>query len=97
MSQITAIALIKAEPGRIDELASEVAEVDGVRESHSVAGAGADIVAIVSTSTHEGIAQIVTGAINKLPGVVDTETKIAFRSYSSRELDASYEGFGDEL
>ena len=92
---ISAFVLIEAEPNVISELAPAVAEIDGVREAHSVAGGNADIIAILRVPDHEAIATTVTEHIAKLAGVKTTSTMIAFRSYSADQLDAGFEGFGD--
>ncbi|MFV2039490.1 MAG: Lrp/AsnC family transcriptional regulator [Acidimicrobiales bacterium] len=92
---ITAFVLIGAAPDTIAELAPAIAEIDGVRETHSVAGGETDLVAILRVPDHEAIATVVTERISKLDGVKSTSTMIAFRSYSSDQLDAGYEGFGD--
>lgn len=92
---ITAFVLIASEPNSIAELAPAVAEVDGVREAHSVAGSKTDLVAVVTVPTHEDVATVVTERIARLVGVQSTETMIAFRSYTSEELDAGFDGFGD--
>ena len=92
---ITAFVLIEAEPDSIEELAPALAEIEGVDEAHSVAGSDIDLVAILKVPDHELIATTVTSRIAKLTGVKATRTMIAFKSYSSSELDAGYEGFGD--
>lgn len=92
---ITAFVLIQAEPDAIDELAPALADIDGVREAHSVAGSDIDLVAILKVPDHGAIATTVTSRISKLPGVRGTQTMIAFKSFSKGELDAAYEGFGD--
>ena len=43
----------------------------------------------------EQVATIVTGRIATLPGVQDTRTLIAFRSYSGEDIAAAYEGMED--
>ena len=91
---ITAFVLIEAEPDAIAGLGQALADTEGVREAHSVAGSDTDLVAIVVVPDHEAIATTVTERISKLSGIIDTTTLIAFRSYSSEQLDASYEGFG---
>ncbi len=92
---ITAFVLIGADPDAIAGLAPALAEIDGVREAHSVAGGDTDLVAIVRVPTHRDIATVVTERIAKLAGVRSTGTMIAFRSYSDDQLEAGYEGFGD--
>ncbi len=92
---ITSFVLLDAEPERIAELAPMLAEIDGVSESHSVAGSEAALVAIVRVPNHGDIATVVTEGIAKLPGVTGTRTLIAFRSYRGDQLDAGFEDFGD--
>lgn len=92
---ITAFVLIGAEPDAIASLAPALAEIDGVREAHSVAGGDTDLIAVVRVATHQDIATTVTEHISRLVGVNSTQTMIAFRSYSTEQLEAGYEGFGD--
>lgn len=89
---ITAFVLIEARPDAIAELGRALADIDGVREAHSVAGHEVDLVAILAVPDHEAIATVVTERISKLDGVLNTVTMIAFRQYGTADLDASYEG-----
>lgn len=86
---ITAIVLIQTAPERLTEAAQQVADIEGVTEVYSCAG-DVDLIAIVRVSDHETIADIVPGKINKVPGVLDTDTHIAFRSYSRRDTEATF-------
>ena len=54
---VHAFVLIDAEPARVADLATELAELDGVAEVYSVAG-HADIVAIVRVRKHEELADV---------------------------------------
>ena len=92
---INAFVLIKARPDAIADLGSALAGIDGVREVHSVAGSETDLVVIVTVIDHGAIADVVTQKIVKVDGVLDTQTMIAFRSFSDGQLDAGFEGFGD--
>lgn len=92
---ISAFVLIEADADRIAELGQELADIEGVREAHSVAGSHVDLVAVLQVPDHEAIATTVTERIAKLPGIRETTTLIAFRAYSSSELDAGYADFGD--
>ncbi len=92
---INAFVLIKARPDAIAELGPKLAGIDGVREAHSVAGSETDIVVVVTVADHSAIADVVTDRIVKVDGVIDTQTMIAFRSFSDAQLDAALEGFGD--
>jgi DNA-binding Lrp family transcriptional regulator len=85
-----AFVLIDAEPRRIAALAGELAEIEGVAEVYSVAG-GADIVAVVRVRRQEELAEVVTGRIAELPGIVDTRTMIAFQVFSRHDLEAMWD------
>jgi DNA-binding Lrp family transcriptional regulator len=87
---VTAFVLIDAEPARVADLASRVAEVEGVAEAYSVAG-HADIVAVVRARRIEDLAEIVTRRLHMLEGVTDTRTLVAFQSYSRHDLEAMWE------
>jgi DNA-binding Lrp family transcriptional regulator len=87
---VHAFVLIDAEPARVADLATELADLDGVAEVYSVAGQ-ADIVAVVRVRQHEQLAEVVTRGISRLPGVVDTRTLIAFQAYSRHDLEAVWD------
>jgi DNA-binding Lrp family transcriptional regulator len=86
---ITAIVLIKAGVARIPEVAEEIAAIDGVSEVYSITGEF-DLIAMVRVRAHDDIADVVPGRINKLDGIVSTETHIAFRTYSQHDLEAAF-------
>lgn len=79
--------LIQAEPGRVATLASELAELPGVAEVYSVTGK-VDLVAIVRVRQHDDLADVVTRRISALPGIVETETMVAFQAFSRHDLEA---------
>lgn len=81
--------LIDAEQGRVADLASELAELPGVAEVYSVTGK-ADLVAVVRVREHDELAAVVTGRISALPGVVATETMVAFQAFSRHDLEAMW-------
>lgn len=86
---ITAIVLIQTAAEQLTEAAQAIADIDGVAEVYSCAG-DVDLIAIIRASEHEQIAEIVPGRINKVPGVLDTDTHIAFRSYSRRDTEETF-------
>lgn len=86
---ITAIVLISAEVDRIPEVAQKIAELDGVTEVYSVTG-GCDLVAMVRVAHHDKFADVIADRINKTEGVLSTDTHIAFRTYSSTDLEAAF-------
>jgi DNA-binding Lrp family transcriptional regulator len=86
---LTAFVLINAQPDRIADLASDIADVDGVAEVYSVTG-DLDLVAIVRVRQHDELAEVVTRRIASLPGIVHTTTMIAFQAYSRHDLDSMW-------
>jgi len=86
---ITAIVMIDAATDSIGEVAEAIADLDGVSEVYSVAG-DVDLIAVVRVREFEDVAQVIAGQINKVPGVVDTATHIAFRAYSRHDLEAAF-------
>jgi DNA-binding Lrp family transcriptional regulator len=86
---VTAIVHINAEVDRIPEVAQMLAEIDGVSEVYSITGAY-DLLAMVRVSSYEQVAEVIPGRLNKVPGVLHTETHIAFRTYSRHDLDAAF-------
>jgi DNA-binding Lrp family transcriptional regulator len=86
---ITAIVLIKADMGSIPEVGEAIAQLDGVSEVYSITGEY-DLVAMVRVHRHDDLAEVIPGRLNKTPGVLSTETHIAFRTYSRHDLEAAF-------
>ncbi|MGW3959900.1 Lrp/AsnC family transcriptional regulator [Amycolatopsis sp. NPDC004772] len=86
---ITAIVLIQAEADAIPDAAQAIADIEGVGEVYSCAG-DVDLIATVQVSTHEGLADLIPGKIGKVPGVLNTVTHIAFRSYSRADTESAF-------
>jgi DNA-binding Lrp family transcriptional regulator len=86
---VTAIVMIKTDVDRIPEVASAVSEIDGVSEAYSVTGEW-NLIAIVRVGEHDELADLIPGRLNKIPGIVHTETHIAFRAYSKHDLEAAF-------
>ncbi len=83
---ITVIVLLHVDVAAIPETAQAIADLPAVSEVYSVTGDW-ELVALVRVRTHEEIADVVTGAIAKVPGVTGTHTMIAFRAYSTSDLE----------
>jgi DNA-binding Lrp family transcriptional regulator len=86
---ITAIVLIQVEADAIPDAAQAIAAIDGVGEVYSCAG-DVDLIATVQVSAHEELADLIPGRIGKVPGVLDTVTHIAFRSYSRADTEQAF-------
>ena len=86
---ITAIVFVKADVARIPQVAEAIAAVDGVTEVYSVTGQ-VDLIAMVRVRDHEDVARVVADEVNKVAGVMETETHIAFRTYSKHDLESAF-------
>ncbi len=86
---ITAIVMVTAATDAIPEVAEAIAALDGVSECYSVAG-DVDLVAIVRVREFDQVADVIAGRLDKVPGVLDTSTHIAFRAYSKHDLEAAF-------
>jgi DNA-binding Lrp family transcriptional regulator len=86
---VTAIVLLKAEIHRIPEVAETIAQLPSVSEVYSITG-DYDLVAIVRVRAHDELADVIPGALNKVDGVIATQTHIAFRTYSRNDLVAAF-------
>ena len=87
---ISAFVMLNVEPGRVKSLATELLAVKGVTEVYSVAGPF-DLIAIVRVREHDELSELVTEMIAGRPGIVSTETMVAFRTFSKRDLDAVWD------
>jgi DNA-binding Lrp family transcriptional regulator len=86
---ITAIVFVNADVARIPEVAEEIAAIDGVSEVYSVTGQ-IDLIALVRVRSHDDVATVVADQLNKVTGVLSTETHIAFRAYSQHDLESAF-------
>ena len=85
-----AIVLVEAERDVMSTLGGALAEVDGVREAYSVTGEW-DFVALLHLQRHEQLADVVARGIVALPGVVKTQTMVAFEAFSRHDLEALFD------
>jgi DNA-binding Lrp family transcriptional regulator len=86
---ISAFVLVKAAPGRVADLASELTDVEGVAEVYSVTG-DHDLIVVVRVRDHDDLAEVVTGHLASLPGIVETRTMVAFKAYSRHDLESMW-------
>lgn len=82
--------MLHVEPGRVQPLAEELLAIPGVTEVYSVAGPF-DLIAVARVREHEQLSELVTGKIASRPGIESTETMIAFRAFTKRDLDAVWD------
>ena len=84
-----AIVLIQAERTALATLGGALADIDGVAEAYSVTGDW-DFVAILRLREHDELAEVVTGRLSQLEGIVRTRTLVAFEVYSRHDLEALF-------
>ena len=89
---LAAVVLIRAVPGDIPALARRIAGIEGVAEVYSVSGEY-DLVAIVRVAEYEQVARVVTEEIARVSGIERTYTLTAFRVYSRKDLEHSWDMF----
>lgn len=86
---ISAIVLIKVDVSRIPEAAEQIAAINGIAEVYSVTG-DVDLVAVAKVERHEDFHDVIADQLNKIDGVRETITHIAFRTYSRDDLEAGF-------
>lgn len=72
-----AFVLVDAEVGKIQEILSEIRNIEGVAEAYSVAGPH-DIVVKIEAEKFEKVAEGVTRQLHKIEGIKNTVTLFAF-------------------
>lgn len=82
---VTAFVLMNVERSRLRSIADDLLAIDGIAEVYSVAGPF-DIVAIARVKAHEDLNDLVTEQVAALEGIESTETLIAFKTFSRKDL-----------
>lgn len=86
---VNAIVLLRVKRDRINAVAQELVDIQGVSEVYSVAGQF-DLVAILRARDDDQFANIVTEGMLKVEGIKSSETLIAFRAYSRHDLERMF-------
>jgi DNA-binding Lrp family transcriptional regulator len=93
---VSAVVLMNIARGAINDVATQLVELEGVQEVFSVAGQY-DLVALLRVPDNRAMADLVTSKILAIPNIERTETLLAFRAYSRRDLEAMFSiGFEEE-
>lgn len=87
---LTAFVMIHAEPSKIASVAQAIANTPGVAEVYSVTGEY-DIIAVVRLPEYDQLAEAVPEGLSRIDGVTRTNTVLAFRRYSSKDLQAAWD------
>jgi DNA-binding Lrp family transcriptional regulator len=75
-----AFVMVKCELGRLEEVANAIMELDGVSEVHSVTGEW-DLIVKLFAPSYEAFGDLIPDVMQKVPGIRDTETLLAFRAF----------------
>ncbi len=86
---ITAIVFIQADVSHISQTAERIAAIDGVSEVYSVTG-DLDLLAMVRVREVDDVAKVVADQLNKVDGVLSTQTQIAFQTFSQHDLESAF-------
>jgi DNA-binding Lrp family transcriptional regulator len=86
---VSAVVLMNIERGAINRVAQRLVELEGVEEVFSVAGRY-DLVALLRVPDNEAMADLVTSKILGIPNIERTETLLAFKAYSRKDLEAMF-------
>lgn len=82
---VTAFILMNVERHRLHTIADDLIAIDGIAEVYSVAGPF-DVIAVARVKEHEELNALVTERVGALDGIRTTETLIAFRAFSRKDL-----------
>ncbi|HEY0737274.1 MAG TPA: Lrp/AsnC ligand binding domain-containing protein [Herpetosiphonaceae bacterium] len=87
---VTAFVMIKGEGRRASEIAQKIVEIEYVAEVYSVTG-NYDLIVVLHLPSYEQLAEVVPDQIAMVDGVRETETTLAFRAFTRRELDSAFD------
>ncbi|ADQ16337.1 Lrp/AsnC family transcriptional regulator [Leadbetterella byssophila] len=87
---VTAVILFSVERSHINAVGEELAGTKGITEVFSVSGQY-DLVALARVQKNEDLADLMTKTIGNLPGIIKTETLIAFRTLSKYDLESMFD------
>jgi DNA-binding Lrp family transcriptional regulator len=77
-----AFVMVKCERGRLEEVANAVMEIEGVSEVHSITGPF-DLLVKLYAPTYDDFGDLIPGRLQRVPGIRETETLLAFRAFKA--------------
>ncbi|MFN2464643.1 MAG: Lrp/AsnC family transcriptional regulator [Candidatus Dormibacteria bacterium] len=87
---LTAFMLITCERSHLAEVGPRLAEIEGVTEVYTTTGT-IDYIAIVRVKDMEALSGLVTERLRAIEGIARTDTHVALREYSQRDLEAGFQ------
>ncbi len=86
---VTSIILINTERTKINEVAEQLAEMEGISEVYSVSG-NYDLIALVRVKSNDDLANLVTKKLLSIDSILKSETMLAFKAFSRHDLEAMF-------
>ena len=86
---VTSIILLNAQRTKINEVAEQLAAMDGISEVYSVSG-NYDLVAIARVPSNDDLANLVTKKMVGIDAILKSETMLAFKAFSRHDLEAMF-------
>jgi DNA-binding Lrp family transcriptional regulator len=75
-----AFVLVKCQLGQLETVANAIMEIEGVSEVHSVTGPW-DLLVKLYAPDHDAFGDLIPDQLQKIAGIRDTETLLAFRAF----------------
>jgi DNA-binding Lrp family transcriptional regulator len=75
-----AFVLVKCELGHLEQVANALMEIEGVSEVHSITGTY-DLLVKLYAATYDDFGDLIPDRLQKVPGISDTTTMLAFRAF----------------
>jgi DNA-binding Lrp family transcriptional regulator len=88
-TMVTSIILMKTERTKINDVAEQLAEMEGVSEVYSVSGKY-DLIVIVRVQSNDDLADLVTKKMLRIDAILQSETMLAFKAFSRHDLEAMF-------
>jgi DNA-binding Lrp family transcriptional regulator len=86
---VTFIILLNVRSNKITEIAEQLADMPEISEVYSVTG-NYDLVAIVRTRSNDDVAELVTNRLGPIEGIEQTDTMLAFKTFSRHDLESMF-------
>ena len=86
---VTSIILINTERTKINEVAEQLAEINGISEVYSVSGKY-DLIVVVRVKTNDDLAEMVTKKLLSIDAILKSETMLAFKAFSRHDLESMF-------
>lgn len=86
---VTALVLLTVARSRVNQIAEELSEMEGISEVYSLAGRY-DLAVVIRAKDNDQMAELVTNHMLKVEGITSSETLVAFRVHSRHDLESMF-------